>query len=106
MDKKDTPPVICIYLPERKVMLHTAIKVLFLFHTSISIKSFKLYQGIFFNEFAFMHDRTSITVYLPSVNISNKLLVDNQKSAGIFSTDGQYGSHLQSNHFQITLACF
>ena len=83
MDKKDSLPVICIYLPERKVMLHTAIKVLFLFNLS---------HGTFLNEFAFMHDRSSITVYLPSTHVSRKLLVDNQKSAtGIFSNDCRYG---------------
>ena len=46
-----------------------------------SVQSWVLPSGNFLNEFAITHDRSSITVYLPSSDVSRKLIKNNQKSA-------------------------
>ena len=74
-------PLVFNNLLLQKVMQHTIVKIFFLFHSLGSIQSWVFPPGIFLNEFASMHDRASITVYLPSTNVYRKLIVNNQKSA-------------------------
>ena len=51
-----------------------------LFILFTSVQSWVLPPGNFLSQFASRHDRASITVYLPTTDVSRKLIRNNEKS--------------------------
>ena len=59
---------------------HSSITNCILFFLFGPIQSWNLPPGDFFRDFAITHDRTSITIYLPTTDFTLKSIRSNQKS--------------------------
>ena len=72
-------PVVCFKFFKQKAMKLSTIIISFVF-SSVPITSWILPPGMFLHQFALKHNRASITVYLPSTDVSKTLIRNHQKS--------------------------